>query len=268
MRASLRTYWRLFVSGFRQESHYRLAAFAGLVSNVTFGFLKAAILFATVEAAGGHLRGYDVGTMSAYIWISQGMLGLVNLFGVHEIGERIKTGDIAIDFARPVDIQLSYLARFLGGRIFTILPRGLPSIAVGALTVGMTMPATALPYLLGVVSVVLGMAISFGCVYVINILGFWLIDTRGMQVLYMVVSGFLAGLFVPLDLFPSWLRAIADSTPFPSVLMSPIDVLSGRVVGPDAWTTVGTQVVWLVVVLGVGRLLTRTGLRKLEVQGG
>jgi ABC-2 type transport system permease protein len=268
VRVAVRTWWRLVVSGFRQESHYRLAAFAGLVANVTFGFLKAAILFATVRASGGHLQGYDVGSMSAYVWLSQGMLGMVNLSGAHELGERIRTGDIAVDFSRPVDIQGSYLARFLGARVFTVIPRGLPSIAVGALTVGMTMPTTTQPYLLGLISLLLGIAVSFGCVYAIHVLGFWLVETRGLQLLYMVVSGFLAGLFVPLPLFPQWLYDAAYATPFPSVMMTPINVLSGQLTGIAAFHAVVVQVAWLAGVLLTGRLLTSAGLRKLEVQGG
>lgn len=268
MRAVLRTYGRLLVSGFHEASHYRLAAFAGLVANVTFGFLKAAILFATVEAAGGHLAGYDVGSMSAYVWLSQGMLGMVNLYGGHELGERIRTGDIAVDFARPLDLQLSYLARFVGNRTFSLVPRGIPSVLVGAITVGMAMPATVLPYVLGSVSVLLGVAVSFGCVYVIHVTGFWLVETRGLQLLYMVVSGFCAGLFVPLALFPGWLHALAYATPFPSVLMTPVDVLSGQVAGLAAARAVLVQVAWLGGVLLLGRLLTGAGLRKLEVQGG
>ncbi|HEU4566748.1 MAG TPA: ABC-2 family transporter protein [Marmoricola sp.] len=268
MRAGVRTYGRLVLSGFRQESHYRLAAFAGLVANVTFGFLKASILFATVRASGGQLQGYDVGSMSAYVWLSQGMLGMVNLYGTHELGERIRTGDIAVDVARPVDIQGAYLARFVGARVFTVIPRGLPSVAVGALTVGMTMPTSAQPYLLGLGSLLLGVAISFACVYAIHVLGFWLVETRGLQLFYMVVSGFFAGLFVPLPLFPSWLYDLAYATPFPSVMMTPVDVLSGRLVGAAAWHAVLVQVVWLAGTLLLGRMLTVAGLRRLEVQGG
>lgn len=168
MRASLKTYRRLVVAGFRMRSAYPLATLAGLVANVTFGFLKAAILLATVRAAGGHVGGYDVGTMSAYVWLSQGLLGLVNLYGGHELGERIRTGDIAVDFVRPVDVQTGYLATFMGAQGFSLLPRGVPSVLVGALAVGMTMPHSVWPYAVGLVSVILGMAVSFGCVYAIH----------------------------------------------------------------------------------------------------
>jgi ABC-2 type transport system permease protein len=84
----------------------------------------------------------------------------------------------------------------------------------------------------------------------------------------MVVAGFLAGLFVPLWLFPAWLQGIALATPFPAMLMFPTDILSGRTTGPGALGLVGAQLVWLTAVVGVGQLMTRSGRRHLEVQGG
>ena len=61
-------------------------------------------------------------------------------------------------------------------------------------------------YLLGAVSLLLGIVISAATVYLIAVAGFWLVETRGLQVLYMLVSGFLGGLYVPIALFPHWLR--------------------------------------------------------------
>jgi ABC-2 type transport system permease protein len=64
------------------------------------------------------------------------------------------------------------------------------------------------------------------------------------------------------------MRAIADASPFPSMLQAPVDVLSGRDSGWHAVETVGVQLLWLLVVLGLGRLLLRRALRRLVVQGG
>ena len=47
------------------------------------------------------------------------------------------------------------------------------------------------------------MTLSFYCRFAVNVLGFWLLDTRGLRTLYMVVSTFLAGLYVPVALFPA-----------------------------------------------------------------
>ena len=245
-----------------------MAMFGGLVANVTFGFLKVAMLFATVRAAGGTLQGYDIGTMSAYIWLSQGLLGSINLNGRIDLADRIKTGDVAVDFLRPINIQLATVATESGKAIFALVPRGVPSVAIGALIVGMSAPTTPAPYLLGAASLLIGITVSFSTVYLVAVIGFWLIETRGIQIFYMVISGFFAGLYVPISLFPTWLLAIAEATPFPSMMMYPIDVLTGQVTGVASCGLVCAQLGWLGVTLLAGHLLTVAGRRRLEVQGG
>jgi ABC-2 type transport system permease protein len=265
----IRVYWRILVAGFRRQSAYVLAAFGGLVANTTFGLLKVAILFATVRAAGGELQGYDVARMSTYIWVSQGLLGSVNLFGRLDIADRIKDGDIAVDFLRPVDVQAAAITSEVGRSVFNLIPRGLPSVLIGGLVVGMAVPDRPVVYLLGAVSILLAMAVSAATVYLtVAAPGFWLVETRGLQILYMVVSGFLAGLFVPIWIFPRWLEVVAQATPFPSMLMYPVDILSGRADAGSALVLVAVQLGWLLAVGGLGQVLTRAGRRHLEVQGG
>lgn len=261
-------YWRLMVAGLRQQSAYVVAALGGLVANVTFGFLKAAILTATVAAAGGTLAGYDQAQMLSFVWIGQAMLGLVNLMGRDVLSERIKSGDIVVDFLRPVDLQLSGLSTFLGQRLFTLLPRGLPTLLIGVLVTGMAVPSGLTPLLLGPLSVLLGMSLSYLLVYALSMIGLWLVEIRGLQTLFMVFGGFFSGLYLPVAIFPGWLQTVAEATPFPSVLMTPINVLSGRVTGPSALVAVAVQIGWIVVVSLAGRLLTRAGRRRMEVQGG
>ena len=268
MRATVRTYTRLLVAGFRRGSTYRLAALGGLVANATFGMLKVGILFATVRASGGSVGGYDVGAMSAYVWLSQGLLGSVNLFGRTDVAERIKNGDIAVDFARPLDVQAASVTLAVGRSLFALLPRGIPSVLIGVLAVGMTMPTTPLPYVLGALSVLLAIVVSCTTVYLVAAARFWLVEGRGLELFYMVVSGFLAGLFVPVPLFPPWLRTVASATPFPSMMQHPVDVLSGRVDLAASVGLVGVQLGWLLLTAGLGAVMTRAGRVRLEVQGG
>jgi ABC-2 type transport system permease protein len=194
VRAHLRTYGQLARAGFRRQSTYRLGMLAGVVSNIVFGFIRGAILIAAVESAGGTMAGYTRDTISTYVWLSQAMMGAVDIggSGSTELSDRIRNADVAVDFTRPVDLQGSYLAADLGRAAFTFLPHGLPTVLVGALTVGLTLPSQIWPYLLGMVSVTLAVSISFLCGYAVNILGFWLVETRGLRSLYMVTSSFLA----------------------------------------------------------------------------
>src|SRR5579859_4179125 len=268
MRATAWVYWRLLVAGFRRQSAYRLAALGGLVANLTFGLLKVAILFATVRAAGGHLHGYDTASMSTYVWLSQGLLGSVNLNGRTDLALRVKNGQVAVDFLRPVDLQAATIATEAGGSLFALIPRGLPSVLLGAAVVGMQLPGSPVFYLLGALSLVLGIVISAATVYLIAVAGFWLVETRGLQISYMLASGFLGGLYVPIALFPQWLRIVAVATPFPSIMMYPVNVLSGLGGAGAATELVLEQLAWLAGVAVAGQLLTRAGRRRLEVQGG
>jgi ABC-2 type transport system permease protein len=268
MRATARVYWRLLVAGFRRQSAYPLAALGGLVANLTFGLLKVSILFATVRAAGGELRGYDTASMSTYVWLSQGMLGSVNLTGRTDLALRVKDGQVAVDFLRPVDLQAATVATDAGASLFALIPRGLPSVLLGAVTVGIQLPTAPVLYPLGAISLLLGIVISAATVYLIAVAGFWLVETRGLQIFYMLASGFLGGLYVPISLFPGWLRIVAAATPFPSIMMYPVDVLSG-IDGPAGGARlVLVQLAWLAGIATVGQLLTRAGRRRLEVQGG
>jgi ABC-2 type transport system permease protein len=268
VRRAGRVYSRLLVAGFRRQSTYRLAALGGLVANTTFGFLKAAILFAAVRAAGGELQGYDVGAVAAYVWISQAMLGSVNLNGRTDLADRIKDGDVAVDLMRPVDVQGAFVATEVGRSLFAFLPRGLPTFLIGAVVVGVALPDEPLAYLLGLVSILLAITVSATTVYLLATTGFWLVETRGPQLLYMIVSGFLAGLYLPIWFFPDWLVVVASATPFPSMLMYPTDILSGRVGLGGAVVHVLVQLAWLGATVAAGQGLTRAGRRRLEVQGG
>lgn len=264
----MRVYWRLLTAGFRRQSAYRLAMLGGMIANLTFGMLKVAVLFATVRAAGGQLHGYDTASMSTYIWLSQGMLGSVNLDGRSDLALRVKSGQVAVDFLRPVDPQAAAIITDTGAYLFNVLPRGLPTVALGAVTIGVALPADPLFYPLGAVSLVLGTTVSVATVYLVAVAGFWLVETRGLQMLYMLASGFLGGLFLPITLFPGWLLAIASATPFPAIMMYPIDVLSGTGGLAHASGLVLAQAGWLALVVAAGQVLTRAGRRKLEVQGG
>jgi ABC-2 type transport system permease protein len=69
-------------------------------------------------------------------------------------------------------------------------------------------------------------------------------------------------------LFPEWLRILAYATPFPSMLQTPIDVLSGRVLDAAAAALVVSQLAWLIGLVGLARLIQWRAGQRLVVQGG
>jgi len=268
VRRTAKTTWVLAGAGFRRYSTYRLAIVAGLTTNSVFGLIRASILLAALASAGTDIAGYSASEASSFVWWSQGLIASVNLFQWNDVAVRVRSGDIAVDFSRPLDPQLAFLAADLGRAALQFLARGLPSILIGALTFGIALPASPWLWPLGVVSTLLAVLVSFGCRYAVNVASFWLVENRGPQIVYMVVSGFLCGLYLPVHWFPEWLQTVARATPFPSMLQSPIDLLSGRAPLGDAVPLLVAQAGWALAVLALGQLLTRLGRRKLELQGG
>lgn len=268
MPATIRTAWVLVGAGFRRYSAYPMAILAGLTTNTVFGLIRSSILLAALASAGTAIAGYGDLQATSYVWWSQGIAAAIGLFGWSEVSDRVRSGDIAVDFARPVDPQVTYLCSDLGRGALQLLARGVPSVVIGALLFGISLPQGALLVPVALLSVALGITISFACRYAVNLTAFWVVESRGPMLVYMVVSGFLCGIMIPVHWFPDWLLAVAAWTPFPSMFQTPVDLLSGRAGGVDALRLVGVQVLWAAGVLAVGQLLTRRGRRVLEVQGG
>ncbi|MBT2532660.1 ABC-2 family transporter protein [Arthrobacter sp. ISL-48] len=264
----MRAYWELAKSSFRRNSTYRLAAFSGAFTNSVFGLIRASLLLSAISTAGGTIGGYSAVEAATYVWLGQALLAPLGLFGSAELAGRVKSGDIAVDLSRSVNLTASYWAQDVGRAAFDILPRGVPPLVIGALVTGLSLPTTAGPYVLGFVSVLAALTLSFLGFFVINLLSFWVVEIRGYWMLYLVLMNLLSGFLVPVTWFPQWMLDFARATPFPSMLQTPVDILAGRTDGALSLALVGVQLLWLAVLLAGTQLMVRYGSRKLVVQGG
>ncbi|MBK7822575.1 MAG: ABC-2 family transporter protein [Tessaracoccus sp.] len=260
----MRAYWELAKGGYRRYTRYRTAILAALIANGAFGFIRASLLMTAITTAGTAVGGYDLQQASTYVWLGQGLLGAIPLWGVTEIAARVKSGEIAMDFLRPVAALGQWWAADLGRAASQVLPRMVPMLAVGALTTGLALPRQPLPYLLFLVSLVLAVSLAFLAWTLVNLLAMWVVEIRGYHAVFVIVMNLLTGLLVPVSWFPDWLRILADATPFPSMFQTPIDIVMG-LAGPEA---IGVQAVWLVVLVGTAQLMLHRGTRKLVIHGG
>lgn len=269
MRAALAPDARLFVAGFRRESSYRAAMVAGLLTNSVFGFIRVAI-FTAVVAAGpdGTLGGYTAATIVTYTWLSQALIGPLRIWGTRDLVDRVRTGDIAVDLARPLALLRLHLAHDLGRCVATIIPRSVPILIVAALTTGLAIADDPRLVALGLLSAALGIVVSALTRYALQVLSFWLVEMRGVLSLYQGLAGLLAGLVVPVALMPGWLHTLAWCTPFPAMMQIPADLLAGRLDPAAGARAFVVQLAWLVGLLGLGAALTAAGRRHLVVQGG
>lgn len=260
----LAPYPQLVRAGYLRYASYRQAMVAGLATNVVFGLLRAAVLIAVLSER-GPVAGYDVATAVTYVWIGQGLLSTVSLWADRDLALRIRTGDIVIDLGRPWDLTSALLAGDLGRALNAIVVRLVPPMLVGALFFPFRWPTRPSTWVLFALATLLGVVVSFGIRYLLNLSAFWLLDARGVVAVWGTVGGLLSGLILPLAWFPAWAQAVLAWTPFPALFQIPIDVFTER---GDPVGLLARQLAWAVVLIAAGRLVLDRGARRLVAQGG
>lgn len=251
---------------FRRYAAYRLAAVGDAISNTMFGFLRAYILLALWEAHPS-LGGYDATDAITYAFLTQALIGPVQIFGGMELTERIRTGDIAIDLHRPADLQGWWLADDLGRAAFTVVGRGIIPMIAGGLTFGLRFPGPVRWLEFGV-SLLLAVLVSFAIRYLVALIVFWVHDSRSIDSVTTVFSLFMSGMILPLVVLPGWFGMLVRALPWSSLIQVPADVFLGKRTG---WSLAGAyafQAGWALALLVAGRLLTRLAHRRLVVNGG
>jgi ABC-2 type transport system permease protein len=266
--AHARTFFAIAASGFHRHATYRQATVAAAVTNSMFGFMRTYVLLAVVGAA-GVAAGYTGAQLTTYVWVGQALIGVVMFWGWADLAERIRSGDVVTDLLRPIHPVVHYLATDLGRAAHAAFSRFLVPVAVGAVFFPLYVPARPATYPLFVLSTLLAVVTSFGCRYLVNASGYWLLDIRGVQLTWMIVSGVLSGLYFPLRFFPDWLSTVLWlATPFPSILQTPLDVIVERDPPVTQLGLVAVQAGWVAAVLLICRVVQRLAERKMVIQGG
>jgi ABC-2 type transport system permease protein len=260
----LACYLRLIRAGFQRYATYRQAVVAGLATNVVFGFMRCAVLL-TVFASNARVAGYDPSRTVTFVWIGQGLIAVVLIWGNSDFGERVRSGDVAIDLLRPVDLQAALLAEDLGRAGLALLTRFAVPLLIGLAFFDLTLPNSVLRWAAFGLSVLLAVLVSFAIRFLLNLVAFWLLDWRGLLSVYAVVSTVLAGLAIPIAFFPGWARAAIWATPFPAMLQAPIEIVIGR---GGVLPLLACQLAWAGLLLVAGRVVLARAVRTLVIQGG
>jgi viologen exporter family transport system permease protein len=260
----VRAYLELARAGWRRYASYRAATLAGVFTNTVFGFLRAAVLIATLRTA-GEIAGWDRADALTYTWLTQGLLMVVQMWNWNDIALRVRSGDVVTDMQRPIDFQGQWLATDYGRAAYQLVARGLPPFVVGALVYHVRLPVHPLTWALFAVSLFLAVGVSFAIRFIVNVSAFWLLDVRGSQIMSNVLASALSGFVIPIAFYPAWAARILTDLPWASFVQAPIDIFLER---PHAWFWLVRQSLWAAALLAAGRVLFDAATRRVVVQGG
>jgi len=263
----MRLFGELIKISFQRQMAYRAANLAGLATNLFFGLLRAAVLVA-LYGARTEVEGMSVTDAITYTGLTQARIAYLSRFGWYDLMQSVYSGAVAADLLKPLNYFRFWLARDMGRAAASLLMRGLTIMLVYALIFDITVPRGSVQWMALFWSMLLGLLVSFGWRFLINLASFWTPDARGVGRFAFGLMGVISGFFLPLRFFPEWFQTVCALTPFPSMVNTPIEVYLGLLDGGALLRMLLVQALWAVALAAAGQVILRLGVRKLVIQGG
>ena len=272
---SLPAYGAVVATRFKTLLQYRAAAFAGFGTQLFWGLIKVMIFMAFYEAVSGP-QPMTFTQVVAYIWLGQGLLALLPWNVDAEIAQQIRSGDVAYELLRPLDLYGFWFARTLAFRAAPTVLRLTPMLIfaywvlplLGLEEWALIPPADVLTTLAFVLAVVGMLFLSTAFTMVMHISLMWTISGEGINRIMPGIVPIFAGLIVPLPLFPDWLQPMLYWQPFRGMADAPFRIYSGHIPINQAWLEIVMQWAWVGIIVAFGYWLLTRARRNLVVQGG
>jgi ABC-2 type transport system permease protein len=265
----MKAYYSLFRARFRVLLQYRAAALAGFGTQLFWGLIRVMILEAFYLSTSVP-QPMNLEQVITYIWLGQAFFMLLP-FSANpdpEVTQMIRSGAVAYELARPLDLYTLWYARAFAARTAPTLLRVIPMFLVAVPFLGMGLPPNPMALLVFLIAM-LGAALltsAFSTLITTSLV--WTISGDGIARVApsLVVLG--SGLIVPLALLPEWLQPLFHILPFRGMADAPFRLYMGHYPPEAVWGVLAHQGIWLLLFVGMGRWMLAQGARRLVIQGG
>jgi len=215
-------------------------------------------------------------SMISYIWLGQAFLVLTPWGPDPEVRDTIRTGSVAIELLKPLDLYSFWLSKALGLKAAQLSLRALPVLIFG----GFLMPLVCLgdyrlspPPTLGhffafLVSLVAALFLCAAVVGIFDILLFRTVSAVGATSLAASLVSLGSGLLVPLPVLPPALGSTLKLLPFSGLADAPFRFWTGIAPLATLPASLAHQVGWTIVLVAAGRAVVRRELLRLDILGG
>lgn len=271
----MKPYLSYLSARFRAMLQYRAAAFAGMVTQVFWGFIRIMILeafYSSSQAA----QPMSFSQVVAYVWLGQAFLGLFPWNVDREIQSMIKTGGVSYELLRPLDLYWIWYFRAIAWRSAATLLRCIPLLIfagillplIGAGDIALRLPPDLSSAFFWLISMAFVLLLSAAITTFGHITMMWTISGEGIGVLIPISAMIFSGMIVPLPLFPDWLQTFFRMLPFHALADTPFRIYSGNIADTEAVWLLFQQAAWVVAIIFAGKILIARGMKRLVIQGG
>jgi ABC-2 type transport system permease protein len=246
---------------------YRAAAVAGFATQLFWGFMRVMIFTAFYESTNRTMP-MTLEETIIYIWLSQGLLVMLPWSLDRDIAQMVRTGNVAYEMVRPVDLYWLWYARAIALRVAPAVLRAIPMFIIAGLFLGLKAPVSWENFLFFIISIVIAVFLSSAITVLMSVTLFWTISGDGIVRMLQWGVWFFSGLILPLPFFPDWIQPIFDFLPFRGIVDIPFRLYMGNIPLEQGPYWVLYQLVWTFALIVFTRWLMSKAMSKLVVQGG
>ena len=262
---------RSYLSAFRlrrkMELQYRGAMIGGIICQVVFGLILIALYRALYA---GKPQALPLDHVVTYVWLQQAFFRML-LASDPDLLDKIRTGSIAYDLCRPLNLYGFYYARIMAQKITGSLMRAIPMLVFAGLLPagwGISLPASVPGLLLSLASLLLGLLCVSALENITMAFTMRTLDTRGVQAMLNLLMMTLSGNILPLTLFPDSWQKVITLLPYAQLLDAPIRLYTGDAPVNTAAGILLLQGGWLIALTALGIWLWNRHQRRMIIQGG
>ena len=241
-------------------------------SSVLFSIIGSVFNIFISIALWKYVYSYDLDKMN-YMTIYVISSNLISMFYnkgmIGEIGGKVSDGSFALELIRPTNfVVLGYL-RMVGNIIATVLMRGISVLFIFSPLIIRRRDIIHFNMIgLFFLAVLLGHLLFTILFALLGFMAFVCIEIWPFSRLLDDTIRFLSGSFIPLALFPDWLKDISAILPFRFLYSLPIEILIGELPVSEIINNFGILGIWLAVLFGLFLLLFKRAVNSFVVQGG
>ncbi len=271
----MRRYWAVISTRFRMLLQYRAAAVAGIFTQSFWGFVRIMVLEAFYRSNTG-ASPMNLPEMAAYVWLGQALLAILPWNADPEVRSMVRTGSVAYELARPIDLYGMWYARSIAIRTAPTLLRCIPMTIFAMFVLPLIglgewrlIPPPSVACGLAFAIVVVG-AIALSCAFtmLVNLAVLWTMSVDGLTVIAVTLVIVGSGMVIPLPLFPAWSQWIFRSLPFAGMVDLPFRLYSGNIPARDLVWVMLHQWIWVAMLVLLGRWWLSHLTQRMVVQGG
>ena len=267
-----RIYLPFAVNEIKRQMSYK-GAFYLFILISTFGSFVSYFLWSAIygSSSQGVLGGLSRNEMTVYIFMVYVTSSIVNISISDWVSEDVVKGTVAMQLIKPMDYRLSLISRATGVMAYQfVLPSvfiwiGLEVYKYFVLGLGFTTLANIGLYLLSSIMSFLIFVLFDFCV---GMIAFFTNYIFGLLMVKEALLSFLTGQLIPLSFFPAAVQRIFDFLPFSSMIYTPVMIYLGKYQGGELTWVLLRQLIWVLLLYGLGSLIWRRVTKRLVVLGG